>query len=136
MARKTQQLAATGVAGNVATDFTFTGINPWRVLYGQVTLTTNATVANRFVSLQVLNASDVVLFETNSGIAVTASLTNQNAQFMPGVARETALVDSSYNIPIPHDFMFPPNFQLRVSITGGVAGDSYEADFSAIEFKL
>lgn len=135
MGRETQQLAATGAAGNVNTDFTFTGINPWQVVYGRVVLTTDATVANRRVIIQSLDSANKVLFEMQASVTHPASQTDENHEYLPGVGREAAEINNTLLLPIPKKWMFIATQKLRVSINAGVAGDSYEADFSAIEIK-
>lgn len=133
--RKYQRLQATATAGNVSKDFTseFTGNKPWQILYGQVVLTTDATVANRRVLLKILDSTGAVVFDTHAGAVVAASATAQHHEFLQGIYRETSFVGSALQVPIGHDFIIPAGWTLRISIENGVAGDSYTAQFMAVE---
>lgn len=125
------KLTASGVAGNVNTDFVASG--DMEILYGQVILTTDATVANRRVLFQIIDdaGTPAVIFDSHSGAVVTASLTNYHHEMMPGIYRETAFVGSALQVPIPWRCIIPNGYGLRLNIDAGVAGDSYEVDFMA-----
>lgn len=135
MSRETQHLNGAATAGNVNRDFSFSGINPWQILYGQVVLTTDATVANRRVKLQVLDESSNLVFDVHSGATVPASQTLQHHEFMQGIYRETSFVGSALQVPIGHQMLLTNEWTLRITIENGQAGDSYTCNFLALEYK-
>ena len=128
-----KKISATAVAGNANTDSVVTGNHVHRVLYGQVSLTTDATVANRRVRLQAIDDGANVVFNSDAGVVVPASQSNQAHDFMQGVTRETSFTDNAVQVPIPEDFVLLPGWTLRVTIVNGVVGDSYEVNFVADE---
>lgn len=128
-----KKLSATGVAGNANSDFVVEDGNLNRILYGQVVLTTDATVANRRVRLQAIDDGSNVVFDSDAGAVVPASETNQKHDYMQSVTRETAFVENALQVPIPEEFVLLPGWTLRTSIVNGVAGDSYEVNFIADE---
>lgn len=126
-------LSYAATAGNVAATFVVPAGKDYRVLYGETSLTTDATVASRRVEIQVLDASDVVLFRVPAGATVAASLSGQRHGFMPGVPRETAAVAGSLLVPVGQDLVLPPGYKLRVRVDAGVAGDSHVGYFMVEE---
>lgn len=119
-------------AGNVNYEVvTPTGFGFYKILYGQVALTTDATVANRRVIIAVYDDTSptpVLQFDIHAGAVVTASLTDQHHELMPGIYRETAFVGDALQVSIPRKFIVPGGWKIRVSISAGVAGDSYTAN--------
>ena len=131
-----QHLLATATAGNVNTDFLVPAASAYRILYGQIVLTTDATVANRRVLVQSIDSDSNVVFDTHAGAVVAASQTSQHHEIMQGIYRETSFIGSSLQVPIPIDFVLDAGWSLRVSIENGVAGDSYTVDVVASELHL
>lgn len=120
-------LDATSVAGNVDTDFTVPANGRWRVLYGRVVLTTDATVANRWVRPGAYQDDGTTRkICLCAGKEQTASQTAYEYSIMQGVYRETAFINSVIQVPMANDLILEPGEVLKVSIENGVAGDSYE----------
>ena len=127
--KRIRQLYDAATAGNATLEFSPTTGKTMRVLCGQVNLTTNATVANRRVILAVIDPATNTVIDIHSGAVVAASQTNQHHEFMQGVYRETSFVGGALQVPIPIGMYVPTGFILRVSVTAGVAGDSFSANF-------
>lgn len=113
------------IAGNVVTTLTSKDTQMNKLLYGQISLTTSATVANRRVIVGVYNNSGSVIIDVHAGSVVAASATAQHHELMQGVFRETSFIGDALQVPIPLDMVIPPGYSLRLSIENGVAGDSY-----------
>lgn len=122
---------ATGVAGNVATTLTSSDSQLKKVLYGQVVLTTDATVANRRVILSILDEAGDVVIDLHAAAVVAASTSSQHHEFLQGIYRETSFIGGAIQVPIPTDCLVPPGYSLKVSIENGVAGDSYNYAFAS-----
>jgi len=119
----TQTIAAT--AGNAGTTVTVPANGMYKLMYGQINLTTDATVTNRRVVLHARDSDDNVLVDIHSGDVVTASLTNQHHEFMQGVYRETSFIGGALQIPIPVDLWIQGGDDIYVDVDAGVAGDSF-----------
>jgi hypothetical protein len=122
-----KKLSALAVAGNVVTDFTVPNNTAYRVLYGHIALTTNATVADRRVRIAVVDDDGTEIFDVHSGAVVPASQTSQHHEIMQGIYRETAFIGGAIQVPIGSDIWAPTSYKLRIGVTNGVAGDSYTA---------
>lgn len=96
------------------------GNEQWRLTSVYVSLTTTATVGNRQLVLEVLDASSNVVFSMAAGVVQAASVTRGYA-FMPGVARETAFVANSLVVPMPSDLWLKPGYSLHVYDSTAVA---------------
>lgn len=116
-------------AGNVNADFVVPDQQVRKLLYAQLILTTDATVANRRVICSILDASSNVLIDTHAGAVVAASQTNQHHEFMQGVYRETAFQGNALQVPISQDSWLQNGWTLRFNIEAGVAGDSFTVNF-------
>lgn len=125
-----QQISVGATAGNATKTWTVDTGDKKRILYGNVTLTTDATVANRYVVVQVLDENSNVVTAFHSGAPVAASATSQQHDFLQGVFRETSFVDSSVHVPFATECVIPEGWGVKVSISGGVAGDSFTARFA------
>lgn len=113
-------------AGNANIDFVVPPSTQWRVLYGKVLVTTDATVANRYIRLDMRDGNESVM-DFHSGAAIAASQTAQHIGFMQGIFRETAFVDGALQVPIGLDARLLSGWTLRVYAVNGVAGDSISA---------
>lgn len=123
----TDRHSATAVAGNANSQYTATRYT--QLLYGQVVLTTDATVANRRVILQILDENDDVVIDSHAGAVVAASASDQHHEFLQGIYRETSFIGDSLQVPIGGDWLVPPGWKFSVDIENGVAGDSYDVEF-------
>lgn len=120
-----KNLSDTSTAGNANADFTVSAKRSYNVLSGYVSLTTDATVASRYVTISVLDANSVVVFKQNCRTPQTASLTSQGHTFMPNIQNNITFVDGLTHFPIPANFIVQENQTLRISISNGVAGDTF-----------
>jgi hypothetical protein len=118
-------LSAAAVAGNVATDFAAPSGNKYKLLYGHFTLTTDATAANRLLSIAVYDETDTFVFDIHAGAYVTASKSDQHHELMQGVYRESAFFANTLQVPFPADWVIKPGWYFKVQVTNGQAGDSY-----------
>lgn len=126
---KLDKLSIAATAGNVATTLTIPTLQPntasQQLLYGQIVLSTDGTVADRRVVLQVLDTSDNVIIDFHSGAVVAASQTSQHHEFMQGIYRETSFVGAALQVPISAGLELKQGWKLKVTVTSGVSGDSY-----------
>jgi hypothetical protein len=123
---RTVKSTGSSIAGNVVTTIS-AGEGEFRsVLYGQVILTTDATVANRRVVFRIVDEGDNDLFDSHSGAVVAASASNQHHEFMQGIFRETSFVGGALQVPIPINCVIPPGYGVQLEVENGVAGDSYD----------
>ena len=120
-----KRLEIPSTAGNVNGDFVVPDGVAYRVLYGQIVISTDATVADRFVLLQILDEGSNVVIDIHPGAPVQASTTDAHLEFMQGIFRETAFIDGALQVPVPIDLWLPSGWTLRIAVSGGVAGDSY-----------
>lgn len=124
MTQKTIAIAAT--AGNANGD-SAVAANKAQVLKAvHFKITTSADVANRFPRVSILDASDAVVAVFRAGTAITAGLADQVVQFADGLVH-TAVVDGIQNAPVAGGLVLGPGWKVRLSVTGGVAADSYTA---------
>ena len=123
-------LSQTSVAGNANADFTVPASKTYRILYGHAILTTDATVANRYVTIAAVNGATTI-YDTIAGAPVAASGTSQHHEFMQGIYRESAFINNTIQAPIPQDFILSGGWTFRVNVENGVAGDSYDVHFIA-----
>ena len=125
--KKNTLVRAPATAGDVVYSHTVPAGFSEKLLFGQVLLTTDATVANRFVAIGLYDASGVLINNLHAGAPVTAGLTSQHIELAQGQYRETAIIAGALQLPIPPDWIGNPGWTFRISIAGGVAGDSYTA---------
>ena len=119
-------LEAASVAGNVTTTFECPTNGKWKILYGYVTLTTDATIANRWVRMGPFEADGTTKnLCLCAGKEVVASQTGVEFSFMQGIYRETAFINNVIQVPIASDLIVVGGELLKVLIENGVAGDAY-----------
>lgn len=125
------EYTGSSVAGNVTTTNTANEDQLIDVMYGQVVLTTDATVANRRVVFKVLDDSSNVVFDSHSGTVVAASQSDQHHEFMGGIFRETSFIGGALQVPIPIKCILAPGYSFQIVVENGKAGDSYDYAFVA-----
>lgn len=118
---------AASVAGNAGYTYTAPQNSRVKLLYGQVSLTTDATVANRRVEISIKDADGNTVIDFHAGAVVAASQTAQHHEFMQGIYRETSFVGGALQVPIGADLELQEGWSVNVAIDAGVAGDSYTA---------
>lgn len=126
MANQLKQITIPATAGNVAAEVEVPDNMTYELLWGQISLTTDATVADRRVLMALVDPDSNVVFDIHAGASVPASSTNFHHDFMKGIFRETAFISDSIQVPIPFDAILPSGWLMRISIINGVAGDSFE----------
>lgn len=119
----TATIAAT--AGNVATTITVPENGMYNLIYGQVSLTADATAANRRVVLHGRDSAGNILIDIHAGDVVTANEANFHHEFMRGVFRETTFVGDALQVPVPQDLWLNGGEDIYIDVENGVAGDSY-----------
>lgn len=128
---KLYSIAAT--AGNAVATMPNNTSQDLELLYGHVSISTSAGVANRFVVLSVVTKEGVTLMDLHAGVAVAANASNTHVEVVPGVPRETAIVNNSFTMGFPVKLQIPAGGSLQVSVVNGVAADSFTGRFAAIE---
>lgn len=133
---KTLTISAT--AGNVVTNLSPGAGKRWVLMYGRLTLVADANAANRVITAQITDDTNILLNLTKS-IAITASQTH-DASFARRIgvisssAIGTAKGDESH-----HELPEGPiegSDQFRITITAGLAGDSYSGFFRVLEVPI
>lgn len=125
MTIKLKYIPIAATAGNVDTDIVVPDGVTYEFLWGQIKLTTDATVANRWVRIASLDTGGDNALCLCAGAAVTASETDQLCAYIQGIYRETSFINNVIQVPIASDHILPSGFTLRPFIENGVAGDSY-----------
>lgn len=123
-----QQLIALGIAGNVNKDFLVPGGSQFRVLYGMSKLTTDATVANRWMRLGIIDPNERNIICLCAGASVPASMSDQRYSYLQGVYRETSFLNGVLQVPIASDLVVPAGYTIRFFLENGEAGDSFDCD--------
>ena len=127
--------------GNIATDLSpgSSSYIRWRFLYGFLQITTDGTAASRQISLSIRDGSGNTLALLGGTSAISASKTGSltlagvgglTNDFTPGL---TVSPDSYAQID-PGSIILEGDDILRISITSGQAGDSYNGRFRFLSF--
>ena len=109
---------ATGIAGNVTTIITTPPDKKWLLLQARITLTTDATVADRYAAIVIRDCADAVKFQCTA--AVTTASTEATQHFVREVTATGAIVNA-LGVQI-----LEGGEDMYFIITNGVAGDSYD----------
>lgn len=93
-----------------------------------VAYTTDATVGNRELMIEILDASAVLIMNTGSASYQTASLAREY-NCMDGIYREAAFkLNRSINVPLPTGYVIPAGGSILIKDAAGIsATDSYVA---------
>lgn len=108
--------------------FTFPAGTTAEVMYAWVDNTSIATVGNRQLALEILDASNNLRFVAPAGALQAASLQRFFA-FGPNLPALAAFIATSYlTIPIPHMLRVAPGFKVRIRDMANIAaGDTLKA---------
>lgn len=101
------------------------GIGLRRLLSLIATFTTSASVANRFLVLNVLDNDNNILYQSAFLVAVTASLTVTVSAYS-GVTPQTTLVNNTALLNVP-PFFLSLGEKLQLNALGTQAGDAITA---------
>lgn len=134
---KLRHISIAATAGNVATNLSPTAGYRWEILYGEITLVNDATVANRSVYIEP---------QLSTGTEVTAGFYNTTA-YTAGQTRRIKFgqhLDRIIDISILNTNSFASikgwviegTDRLNITINNGQAGDSYSGSVTVYEIKL
>lgn len=129
VASKFSTEAIPATAGNVSYTYIVPASKTQQLLSGHISLTTDATAADRRVVLKLLDAANNVLADVHAGAVVAASIVGRHHSFMQGVYRETSVINNTLQIPVPKDWVAVAGQKFQVTIEAGVAGDSFSGSF-------
>jgi len=118
--------------GTVTTVRTTESDNSWslinredrQLIFFHVAYTSDATVGNRQISIEIDNAAGDEVVDIHSGAVQAASLV-RDYLFNPGVFRETSFVDNAIHCPFPAGLVIPGNHTITILDKTAVStGDS------------
>lgn len=112
---------ATPAAGVTAT-VTVPGEYYYRLVAARLSITTDANVANRFVSLDFVNARDITYLQNGAGLVVTASTTTQVFQWDSNRTVGEWAANTPVFAPLCPVFL-PPAFKIRFNVASIQATD-------------
>ena len=92
------------------------------VLGGRATLTTSATVANRLVSLDVINANASTRLRNPAPATLPASQTNQRYEWNGGYANALSITNGPMVVPVS-DLLVPPGWTVQITVDNIAAAD-------------
>jgi len=122
----TRTIEKKACAGNVAQVITVPAGVSWSIKALAIKLVTDATVANRQVTVKFVDAEDDHLFNARLGVAHAASLTRYYT-YGPGLPDGVAFIDTDKLMGVlPTGFRLVSGSDINISITLGVAGDAFE----------
>lgn len=104
----------------------------WRILSACVSLATTSTVGNRVMCLQVLNEDGDQIKRLVPGNVQAASTTVYYC-FLQGIYRETSVINSTIESPIPIDFYVLPGNTIRFCDISAIA---VGADDMVVAFQI
>jgi hypothetical protein len=99
----------------------------FQLLCANFFLVTDATVANRFVALNINDdaaAGGDVIAAIQSGVAITASL-GVRVTFGIGLSGSTAIAGSALQTALPDQLLLPAGYRIATATQGLVAGDNH-----------
>ena len=129
---KTITIAAT--AGNVATTKTPGAGKKWKLLYGRILLTCDATVTNRYIQINITTTGHGAVLAAVSGTTAITASQSKDFGYLPILP-----INSTVPCPIsnfsqaPLDFIVSGTDEIYTIISGGVVGDSYSGYLKVIE---
>lgn len=85
----------------------------WHVLWLHVEYVSTATAGNRHLRFTYRDAADDVIGRSDTGVLQAAS-TTVVYNFLPGVARETTVVEGQLLTPIPTGLWLPAGFDMTI----------------------
>ena len=104
------------------------------VLGARATLTTSATVANRLVSLDVINANSSTRLRNPAPATLPASQTNQRYEWNSAFAAAVSITNGPMVIPV-NDLLVPPAWTIQFTVDNIAAADQL-AGVSLVVFKI
>ena len=134
----TERVSAT--AGNVDTDLTPGSDVRWRLLYGFMQITTDATAATRQISLKITDGSNTLailggtasISASKTGSLTLAGVGGLTNDFTPGLTSSP----DSYGQVDPNSLIIEGDDTFNISVSSGQAGDSYNGRFRFMAYDL
>jgi hypothetical protein len=134
---------ASAIAGNVVTKIACTSTGQhlrWFLDWLKIYLDTDGNAGNRYIQLQILNESDTVILDIGMTTVITQNQTGILMIAPFGVPVNATLgttgVDVSSAIPIAYPFRINQGDKIAITISGGLAGDSYSYYGQLLEVAL
>lgn len=105
--------------------YTYMAARNLKLIFAHVTYTSSATVGDRKVVLQLVDASANVVADWHTTPVIAASLT-RHIEFNPGTYREAAFdANNSVQTPFAIGLIVPSGYSLKILDSAGIhAGDS------------
>lgn len=91
----------------------------YRLLYGQITLTSTAVVGDRRIAIEIIDAASNIAYKSISGAVQAASLTNEY-HLTVNQSRELAFIAGHIAVPVPQELILLPGWSFRVYDTVAV----------------
>lgn len=107
-------------ANQSSKSFTVPAGEQWKLNWAHVILTTDATVGNRSIAMDVLDVSSNVLLDMTASVVQAASLT-RHYQFLQGIYRETSFILDELEVPMPQDLWLTTGMVLRFRDEAAIA---------------
>ena len=98
------------------------GRNYWRVLGARATLTTDANVANRLLSLDFINGRSITYMRNQPPVVIIASTTNQAFEWKEQLTGSEWNSNTPVHTPVSSIFL-PPGTLVQWTVTAIQAGD-------------
>jgi hypothetical protein len=106
----------------------------FRVLAALATLTTAAAVANRLVSLDVINANSVTRLRNPAPASIPANTTNQRYVWNAAYATGASITNGPMVVPV-NDLLVPASWSIQITVDNVQAADQL-ASVSLIVLKV
>lgn len=130
---KTITIAAT--AGNVVSNSSPGTGKRWLVLYGRITVVSDATAANRYPQTYLTDGTNQLVSLGRNSTAFTASETKVlSYRSGSGTGINVTVNHALVTLPVP--CVLEGADQFRISILGGVAGDSFSGFLRVLEVDV
>lgn len=98
----------------------------FRVLAALATLTTDANVANRLVSLDVINANTSTRLRNPAPASVPANTTNQRYVWNAAYTSGASITNGPMVIPV-NDLLVPASWSIQITVDNKQVGDQLAA---------
>ncbi len=107
----------------------------WTVLQACILITTDATVADRYLYLYFYRTATDAFFQSQRNVyPITANKTNKAIIFGVGETYAHNVAPENANIPLPYPNVLIDSDYLRLSLVNGQPGDSYHGWFRVLEY--
>jgi hypothetical protein len=134
---KYKRIAITATAGNLNNDAVTPGLGKrYLIIEARITLVCDANASNRYINFVKFNATPVKIFSLGSSSVLVANETGM-LQIGPiiyargGSGGDTGTNDDYLGYTYP--YMVNETDFIRISINGGLAGDSFSGYFDVLE---